>query len=84
VHTCHPRTQEAVAGESESQGYLGLQSQFKASLVYRVSSRTARTTQRNLSQKQNKTKQNKKQTTTKNNNNNNNKTKREKKERRNF
>jgi hypothetical protein len=37
-------------------------SEFKASLVYRVSSRTARATQRNLSQKKNKkqkTKQNK-------------------------
>jgi hypothetical protein len=35
-------------------------SEFKASLVYRVSSRTARTTQRNpVSKKQNKTKQNK-------------------------
>ena len=35
-------------------------SEFKARLVYRVSSRTARTTQRNpVSKKQNKTKQNK-------------------------
>jgi hypothetical protein len=36
-------------------------SEFKASLVYRVSSRIARTTQRNpvLGKKQNKTKQNK-------------------------
>jgi hypothetical protein len=36
-------------------------SEFEASLVYRVSSRTARATQRNLSHKtkQNKTKQNK-------------------------
>jgi hypothetical protein len=38
-------------------------SEFKASLVYRVSSRTARTTQRNLVlKKQNKTKQKQKQT----------------------
>jgi hypothetical protein len=35
-------------------------SEFKASLVYKVSSRTARTTQRNPVSKQNKTKQNKK------------------------
>jgi hypothetical protein len=36
-------------------------SEFEASLVYRVSSRTARATQRNpVSKKQNKTKQNKK------------------------
>jgi hypothetical protein len=34
-------------------------SEFKASLVYKVSSRTARTTQRNPVSKQNKTKQNK-------------------------
>jgi hypothetical protein len=34
-------------------------SEFKASLVYRVSSWTARATQRNLVSKQNKTKQNK-------------------------
>jgi hypothetical protein len=41
-------------------------SEFEASLVYKVSFRTAKTTQRNLSQKQNKTKQNKKQKTEKN------------------
>jgi hypothetical protein len=43
---------------------LGRQiSEFKASLVYRESSRTARATQRNpVSKKQNKTKQNKKPT----------------------
>jgi hypothetical protein len=34
-------------------------SEFKASLVYKVSSRTVRTTQRNPVSKQNKTKQNK-------------------------
>jgi hypothetical protein len=37
AHTFNPRTQEAEAGGS----------QFKASLVYRVGSRTARATQRN-------------------------------------
>jgi hypothetical protein len=44
-------------------------SEFQASLVYRVSSRTARTAQRNpVSEKQNKTKQNKtKQNKTKQN-----------------
>jgi hypothetical protein len=36
-------------------------SEFKASLVYRVSSRTARATQRNSVSKNEKTKQNKKQ-----------------------
>jgi hypothetical protein len=41
-------------------------SEFEASLVYRVSSRTARATQRNPVSKNNKTKQNK----TKQNNNN--------------
>jgi hypothetical protein len=52
AHAFNPSTWEAEAG-----GFLT----FKASLVYRVSSRTARATQRNLvSEKQNKTKQNKK------------------------
>jgi hypothetical protein len=39
-------------------------SEFKASLVYRVSSRTARATQRNPISKQNKTKNKKNPTTT--------------------
>jgi hypothetical protein len=51
VHAFNPSTWEAEAGGS-------LESE--ASLVYRVSSRTARATQRNrLKTKQNKTKQNK-------------------------
>jgi hypothetical protein len=42
-------------------------SEFEASLVYKVSSRTARAIQRNpFSEKQNKTKQNKTKTKTKN------------------
>jgi hypothetical protein len=45
----HPNTQETGAGKSE----------FKASLVYNVSSRTARATKKNPVSKQNKTKQNK-------------------------
>jgi hypothetical protein len=46
-------------------------SEFKASLVYRVSSRTARTAQRNpVSKKQNKTKNKTKQQQKKNNNHN--------------
>jgi hypothetical protein len=53
VHAFNPSTQEAEAGLSE----------FKASLVYKVSSRTTRATQRNPvlknKTKQNKTKQNK-------------------------
>jgi hypothetical protein len=49
-------------------------SEFEASLVYRVSSRTARATQRNPVSKQNKIKQNKK-TKTKQNNNHKTKTK---------
>jgi hypothetical protein len=40
-------------------------SEFEASLVYRVSSRTARAIQRNPVSKQNKTKQNKQKTKTK-------------------
>ena len=40
-------------------------SEFEASLVYRVSSRTARATQRNPVSKKQKTKQNKKQNKTK-------------------
>jgi hypothetical protein len=53
AHSFNPSTREAEAGEFE----------FKASLVYKVSSRTARATQRNPVLKQNKTKQH-------NNNNN--------------
>jgi hypothetical protein len=49
AHAFNPSTREAEAG-----GFL------RASLVYRVSSRTARAKQRNpVSEKQNKTKQNK-------------------------
>ena len=47
VHTFNPITQEAEAGGSL---------EFKASLVYRASSWTARATQRNPSQKTNKQK----------------------------
>jgi hypothetical protein len=48
AHTFNPSTQEAEAGE------------FEVSLVYGVSSRIARATQRNpVSKEQNKTKQNK-------------------------
>ena len=47
VHVFNPSTREAEAGRF---------SEFEASLVYRVSSRTARTTQRNPVS--NKTKQN--------------------------
>jgi hypothetical protein len=53
AHTFNPSTREAEAGGSL---------EFKASLVYKVSSRTARATQRNPvsnKTKQNKTKQNK-------------------------
>jgi hypothetical protein len=50
VHAFNPSTQEAEAGGSL---------EFEASLVYRVSSRTARATQRNPVSK-NKTKNNKK------------------------
>ena len=47
VHTFDPRTQEAEAGGSE----------FEASLVYTVSSKTAKATQRNpVLKKKNKTK----------------------------
>jgi hypothetical protein len=46
VHAFNPSTWEAEAGGSE----------FEASLVYRVSSRTARTTQRNPVSKNQKTK----------------------------
>jgi hypothetical protein len=50
LHAFNPRTWEAEAGRI---------SEFKASLVYRVSSRTARATHRNpvWKTKQNKTKQ---------------------------
>jgi hypothetical protein len=52
AHAFNPSTWEAEAGSSE----------FEASLVYRVSARTARATRETLSQKktkrQNKTKQN--------------------------
>jgi hypothetical protein len=49
VHAFNPSTWEAEAG-----GFLGI-SEFEASLVYRVSSRTARATQRNpVSKKQEK------------------------------
>ena len=48
VHAFNPSTQEAEAGQSL---------EFEASLVYRMSSRTVRTTQRNpVSKKQTKTK----------------------------
>jgi hypothetical protein len=47
-------------------------SEFKASLIYRVSSRTARATQRNSVEKTNKTKTNKQLKTKKEQNNNNN------------
>jgi hypothetical protein len=49
-------------------------SEFKASLVYRVSSRTARATQRNLVSKKTKNKQTNKQTKNKKKPNNNKKT----------
>jgi hypothetical protein len=48
AHAFNPSTQEAEAG-----GF----SEFEASLVYKVSSRTAKATQRNPVSKQNKTKQ---------------------------
>lgn len=41
VHTCNPGTQEVKAGKSE----------LEANLVFQVSSRAARGTERNLSQK---------------------------------
>jgi hypothetical protein len=61
VHTFNPSTWEGGRGRQISE--------FEASLVYRVSSRTARVIQRNpVSKKQNKTKQNKtKQNKTKQN-----------------
>jgi hypothetical protein len=50
AHTFNPSAQEAEAGRS------GRAFEFEASLVYRVSSRTARATQRNpVSKKQTKT-----------------------------
>jgi hypothetical protein len=51
AHTFNPSTWEAEAG-----GFL----EFEASLVYKVSSRTARATQRNHVWKKTKTKTNKK------------------------
>jgi hypothetical protein len=54
AHAFNPSTWEADRGRRMSE--------FKASLVYKVSSRTARATQRNpVSKKQNKTKQTNKQ-----------------------
>jgi hypothetical protein len=61
VHTFNPSTWEAEAG-----GWI---SKFEASLVYRVSSRTARATQRNPVSKTNK--QTNKQTNKKQNKNRN-------------
>jgi hypothetical protein len=55
AHVFNPSTCEAEVG-----GFLS--SEFEASLVYRVSSRTARATQRNPVLKNQKSKQNNKQT----------------------
>ena len=63
VHVFNPSTWEAEAGRFF---------EFEASLVYKVSSRTAIATQRNPVSKTNK--QTKKQNKTNNNNNNNKKT----------
>jgi hypothetical protein len=60
AHTFNPSTQEAGFRPSFTQEAGRWISEFEASLVYRVSSRTARATQRNPISKNKKTKKQKK------------------------